>query len=83
MSLAVPRRLRTSGKVLLVGVVVSALAALITTVALPTSARIKNNAALPEVERTAAGWIELGLLSALACHGNPSLSDAGQPQFRR
>ena len=61
----------SSSKRLLGIVVVSAFAALAGAVSLPTSAPIKDKTARVEVRRTAADWIELGLMSALACHGDP------------
>ena len=60
-----------AGKVLLGAVMVSAFAAVAAAVLLPTSTPIKEKAAHVETERTADDWIELGLMSALACHGGP------------
>ena len=83
MSPDVPGRRWASGKRLLGVVGVSAFAALAGAVALPPSAPIKDKTARVEVRRTAADWIELGLMSALACHGGPLLSGEDRPQAGR
>jgi len=68
MSLTIPHRRLPSGRLLLGVVVALAVAVLAGVAALPPSAPITDTAARVDV-RAAADWIELGLVSALTCHG--------------
>jgi len=68
MSLTIPRRRLPSGRLLGGVVVVLAIALLAGVAALPPSVPIMDTAARVDV-RAAADWIELGLTSALTCHG--------------